>query len=444
MAIPIIFDTDPGVDDIIALLLALSSPELEILAILVSYGNTDVDSSYTNVLKTYQVIQRHLDLYPEDAIRFPSFFNNMRTIICRGSKGPLQGPLHSASYFHGRDGLGGIHERHPEFNVTSNPKGLHYTDESGIDVALNLLKGHEPRSITYVAVGPLTNLAKMMQKDSELVSTKVGRVICMGGALDVPGNTSPVAECKYTFSLFQQSVFSNRILLVNFYADPFAARDLLGPKPPYKFPLPLDRFLLLPLDITTPHRLPFPLYQKRVDSCFGSSQASPKPVTRFSSSFLTHTRQVMNEYEQDAMELHDIVAIWCAIYFPPFPNDLHMEEESVRGWKAAKRLFDIECTGELTRGMVVVDQRQDKTAYAPGANRAEVQAELEQTHFSSGGDSKSVALPVPAQVEVDLASESNHKTDSDHRGVWCITETPGPDALLETLLARVWGVQGWA
>ncbi|KAJ3861207.1 nucleoside hydrolase [Lentinula novae-zelandiae] len=435
--IPIIFDTDPG----LLKLLALSSQELEILAIIVSYGNTDVDSSYANVLKTYQVIQRHLDLYPEDAVRFPSFFNNMRTIVCRGSKGPLQGPLHSASYFHGRDGLGGIHERHPEFNVTSNPEGLHYTDDSGVDVALKLLKEHEPRSITYVAVGPLTNLAKMMQKDSELVSIKVGRVICMGGALDVPGNTSPVAECKYTFSLSQQSVFSNRILLVNFYADPFAARDLLGPKPPYKFPLPLDRFLLLPLDITTPHQLPFPLYQKRVDSCFGSSQTSPKPVTRFSSSFLTHTRQVMNEYEQDAMELHDIVAIWCAIYFPPFPNDLHMEEESVRGWKAAKRLFDIECTGELTRGMVVVDKRQDKTAYAPGANRAQVQAQLEQTHFSSGGNLESVALP--AQVEVNSTSES-HKTESNHRGVWCITETPGPDALLETLLARVWGVQGCA
>ncbi|KAJ3907733.1 nucleoside hydrolase [Lentinula edodes] len=421
--IPIIFDTDPGVDDIIALLLALSSPELEILAILVSYGNTDVDSSYANVLKTYQVIQRHLDLYPEDAVRFPSFFDNLRTIVCRGSKGPLQGPLHSASYFHGRDGLGGIHERHPEFNVTSNPEGLQYTAESGIDVALKLLKEHEPRSITYIAVGPLTNLAKMMQKDSELVSTRVGRVICMGGALDVPGNTSPVAE-------------------FNFYADPFAARNLLGPKPPYKFPLPLDRFLLLPLDITTPHQLPFPLYQKRVDSCFGSSQASPKPVTRFSSSFLTHTRQVMNEYEQDAMELHDIVAIWCAIYFPPFPNDLHIEEESVRGWKVAKRLFDIECTGELTRGMVVVDKRQDKTAYAPGVNRAEVQAQLEQTRFSSGGNLESVALPVPAQVEVDLTSKMIHKTDGDHRGVWCITETPGPDALLETLLARVWGVQG--
>ncbi|KAF9070906.1 Inosine/uridine-preferring nucleoside hydrolase domain-containing protein [Rhodocollybia butyracea] len=100
--IPVIFDTDPGVDDIIALLFALSSPELEILAIIVSYGNTDLDSAYANVLKSYQAIRRHLDLHPHDAIRFPNFFNAIKTIICRGSDGPLEGALHSATYFHGR------------------------------------------------------------------------------------------------------------------------------------------------------------------------------------------------------------------------------------------------------------------------------------------------------------------------------------------------------
>ncbi|KAJ4468317.1 Inosine/uridine-preferring nucleoside hydrolase domain-containing protein [Lentinula aciculospora] len=412
--IPVIFDTDPGVDDIIALLLALSSPELEVLAIIVSHGNTDVESSYTNVLKTYQVIQRHLNLHPGDAARFPTFFKTLKTIVCRGSQGPLQGASHSASYFHGRDGLGGINENHPEFDVTSNPEQLQYTDKAGIDVALKLFKEHEARSITYIAVGPLTNLAQMMCKDSELVSTKVGRVICMGGAIDVPGNTTAVAE-------------------FNFYADPFAARDLLGPNSPYDFPLPLDRFLLLPLDITTPHQLPFPLYQEFIDPCFGSSQASLKPLTHFTSSFLTHTRRVMNEFGQDAMELHDIVAVWCAIHFPPFSNDSYIEETTVPGWKSIKRLFDVECTGELTRGMVVVDRREDKTAYAPGANRAEVQAQLEKKHLFGGKNSESIALPAPVEIEPK-------KPESDHRSVWCVMETPGPEALLRTLLARVWGV----
>ncbi|KAJ4000594.1 nucleoside hydrolase [Lentinula boryana] len=414
---PVIFDTDPGVDDIIALLFALASPELDVLAIIVSYGNTDLDSAYSNVLKTYQVIQRHLDLYPEDAVRYPNFFNAIKTIVCHGSEGPLQGALHSASYFHGRDGLGNINRRHPEFDVTGNPEQLQYVDESGIDVALRLLREREARSITHIAVGPLTNLARMMQKDSALVSAKMGRVICMGGALDVPGNTSPVAE-------------------FNFFADPFAARDILSPKTPYDFPFPLERFLLLPLDVTTPHQLPFSLYQENVDSGFDSSKASAKPVTYFTSSFLTHTRHVMNEYESDAMELHDIVAVWCAMFFPPLSDDSYMDTNNVPGWKAIKRHFDIECTGDLTRGMVVVERRKDKTAYAPGANRAEVQAQLEKTNFS---DLESVALP--AQVEVQSTSQMDKDTGNKYHGVWCVTETPGPEALLDILLERVWGVR---
>ncbi|KAJ3756877.1 nucleoside hydrolase [Lentinula raphanica] len=420
--IPVIFDTDPGVDDIIALLFALSSPELNVLAILVSYGNTDAAHAYSNVLKTYQVVQRHMELYPEDAIRYPKFFNRIKTIVCRGSDGPLQGELHSASYFHGRDGLGNIHERHTEFDVAGNPEQLECTDESGIDVALRLLREHEARSVTHIAVGPLTNLARMMQKDSELVSTKVGRVICMGGALDVPGNTSPVAE-------------------FNFYADPFAVRDLLGSKSPYTFPLPLERFLLLPLDITTSHQLPFALYQERVDPCFDSSYASARPITHFTSSFLEHTRKVMNEYESDAMELHDIVAVWCAIAYPPFADESRIGTNTVPGWKAIKRRFEIECTGELTRGMLVVDRRNDKTAYAPGANRAQVQAELEKAHWA-GGNLESVALP--AQVEVESASQMKNDAKGSHHGVWCVSETPGPEALLKTLLARVWGIANQA
>ena len=72
---------------------------------------------------------------------------------------------------------------------------LRPTDKSGTDVALELLKVYPARSITYVALGPLTNLAQMMRLDRNTVCDRIGRIISMGGALDVPGNTSPVAEC---------------------------------------------------------------------------------------------------------------------------------------------------------------------------------------------------------------------------------------------------------
>jgi predicted membrane-bound mannosyltransferase len=72
--------------------------------------------------------------------------------------------------------------------------------------------------------------------------------------------------------------------------------------------IPLDRFLLMPLDITTPHELPFPTYQERVDSTFVStakpSVASEKcPLVHFTSSFLERTREVMLEFGKDAMEV---------------------------------------------------------------------------------------------------------------------------------------------
>ncbi len=106
----------------------------------------------------------------------------------------------------------------------------------------------------------------------------------------------------------------------------------------------------------------------------------------------------------------------------------------------------------MTRGMLVVDRREDVGAYAPGVNRAEVQAELERHHFKHTGTYESTA--VPAQVEVEApptnpgkpqeqgpATMQDSKSKTHTEGVPCITETPGPAALLQLLLERVWGVE---
>lgn len=99
-----------------------------------------------------------------------------------------------------RDGLGEIATRHPEFSDTLHhgTTSLPYapTTISGPQLTLNLLSEHEAGSITYVALGPLTSLAKACEMDGELVRKRIGRVLSMGGAVDVPGNTTPVAECK--------------------------------------------------------------------------------------------------------------------------------------------------------------------------------------------------------------------------------------------------------
>ncbi|KAF8198020.1 Inosine/uridine-preferring nucleoside hydrolase domain-containing protein [Pholiota molesta] len=392
----VIIDTDPGVDDCIAILLALASPELEILAFNLSYGNTDIEASYLNILKIYHTIEQHLARYPEDKDRFPNFNTNKKPILARGSAGPLEGALHSAEYFHGRDGLGDITNRHPELSVASSSGShpyLELSSRSGTEVSLEILRSRPSRSVTYIALGPLTNLAQLMRADSELVTKRIGRVVCMGGALDVPGNTSPVAE-------------------FNFFADPYAVKELLLSTQPIKLHsgLPLDRFMLLPLDITTPHEIPFPLYKQVIDPTFDSPALPSKPdgkpiLTHFTSSFLERTREIMLQYGKDAMELHDIVAVWCAIENPPFADDEPMSLGA--GWVGTPRVFEIERTGEVARGMLVVDRRQGEEA--EGVNRSEAQR------------------------------EPHDSFDHNQPGVFVVNKTPGPDVLLELLLQRVWG-----
>lgn len=111
--------------------------------------------------------------------------------------------------------------------------------------------------------------------------------------------------------------------------------------------LPLDRFLLVPLDLTTPHELPFPVYKQVVDAAFQSASVAPSdgsnksPVAHFTSSFLERTREIMLSYGKDAMELHDIVAVWCALENPPEQDN----QEGIAlapGWGALRRIFDIE------------------------------------------------------------------------------------------------------
>lgn len=87
--------------------------------------------------------------------------------------------------------------------------------------------------------------------------------------------------------------------------------------------------------------------------------------------------------------------------------------------------------------MLVVDRREGETAYAPGANRAEIQRLLDQSNFPH---KQWESVAVPAQVEVE--HEPKILTPSStHEGVLCITGTPGPKALLQLLLRRVWGAE---
>ncbi|TFY67928.1 hypothetical protein EVJ58_g1321 [Rhodofomes roseus] len=428
MKIPVIIDTDPGVDDVLAILLALASPELDVRAIIVSYGNTTLEASHLNIIKLYHALLQHLEQFPEQKSRYPGLANTHKVILAKGCSDPLAGEIHSAEYFHGRDGLGDIDERHPDLNTelpTAEHSHLVLTDRPGVEVACEIIENEPSRSITYVALGPLTNLARLLRVGGDSVRDRIGRVNV--------GHAAPIHETRLTSST------------VNFFADPYAVKELLLPDDP-RSGLPLERFLLLPLDITTPHELPFPIYATQVDPTFENATTRPSqpkgkpPLVHFTSSFLERTREIMVSYGKDAMELHDIVAVWCAIANPPVEVETAGTLPKLEpGWKASQRKFQIERIGEITRGMCVVDRREDPGAYAPGANRAEIQAELEKHHLHHSGPFESTALP--AQVEVERASDALPR-NLTAGGVACVFETPGPEVLLKLLLERVWGVTG--
>lgn len=162
----IIFDTDPGIDDAIALLLALRSPELNVIGVTSVFGNVDVAQTTRNAL--------HL-LAVADRVDIP---------VARGAAEPLVRPFNGgAPEVHGEDGLGNS-------GVPAPSQGPIVQSAAQFIVEQVLAR---PGEITLVAVGPLTNLALRL---APAIAGAVRQVVLMGGAAFVPGNVSPVAEAN--------------------------------------------------------------------------------------------------------------------------------------------------------------------------------------------------------------------------------------------------------
>jgi len=187
----VIIDTDPGIDDALALLLALQSPELEIVAITTVSGNVPVDSATRNIFTV-------LSLVP--SIEKPP--------VARGASRPLKKDPFFATHFHGDDGLG---ELHRFCDASGNPRyaspATTLSDGDAVHEILHQLSiNSEP--ITVISLGPLTNIASAIEKD-RVTMKKIDRIVLMGGAVGVPGNMTPVAEFNIYFDPHAASVVFN-------------------------------------------------------------------------------------------------------------------------------------------------------------------------------------------------------------------------------------------
>jgi inosine-uridine nucleoside N-ribohydrolase len=160
--LPIIIDTDPGIDDMLALWLALHSPELDIRGISVSYGNTVVEHAHRN---TVEILRRA----------------GKRVPIAIGARRPLKRQLAVAVETHGESGLG-----HAELP----PAGVILDWVKPLD---RLLAAQE-EPVTLVTLGPVTSLALALRRDAALVRAKVARHIAMIGNIEAKGNTTPHSE----------------------------------------------------------------------------------------------------------------------------------------------------------------------------------------------------------------------------------------------------------
>jgi purine nucleosidase len=163
----IVIDCDPGIDDAMAIVLAMQYSGFEIVGISTVFGNAYVDQATRNALTVVELSGRAIPVY-------------------RGAAKPRRIAIEPPPDFvHGKDGLGNTNQPPPK--RSPQPKSA---AQFLVDVARSL-----PGQITLVAVGRLTNLADAIRLDSSFTSN-IREVVLMGGAFHVPGNVSPVAEAN--------------------------------------------------------------------------------------------------------------------------------------------------------------------------------------------------------------------------------------------------------
>ena len=278
--LPMIIDTDPGVDDAVALALAAGSPEVDLLAITTVFGNVGLDTTTSNALRLRELTG--LGHVP----------------VAAGAARPLVRPqAERAESWHAVDGLGGRAADLPE------PEGpLHA--RGAVSLLADLLLGAE-QPVTLVAIGPLTNIALLFAAYPE-VKPQVRRLVVMGGSL-AGGNTTPVAE-------------------FNVHCDPEAACRVLVEED-----VPTT---LVPLDLTL---------RCTVDTAWLAELAAAGPRCALLAGVVDHyRRRFLHSYGRDEVALHDALAVLEAalpgtLRTTPMPLDVVCDLGPRRGALLADR-----------------------------------------------------------------------------------------------------------
>ncbi len=283
MARKVILDVDPGIDDAMALCMALFDPELEVVAVTAVGGNCSPEQATRNV----QAVIEQLD-----PPRWPRL---------GAASPPDDGLPVDGRHLYGADGLGDTN-----FDVAER-QHLHPSEKVICDQVRDASEG----SVTILALGPLTNIARAMARDPDL-NALIGQIVMMGGAVSGPGNITPAAE-------------------FNVYCDPVSAQAVFRSR---------STKTLVPLDVTNRVVLNYDIFNRLPD-------VSTK-VGRFLRKILPSAfRGYRRQFGLEGIHVHDTVAL-TAVTHP----ELFSTEEMAG---------DVETLGELTAGMTVFDRRQAPT-----------------------------------------------------------------------------------
>jgi inosine-uridine nucleoside N-ribohydrolase len=286
----LLIDTDPGIDDALAILLALASPATRIEAVTTVAGNVPLDRATTNARRILAVAAP--DPMPP---------------VARGAETPLKRALVTAGHVHGQDGLGNLERFVEPDGRPRYPEPTHVIEmRPAAEVILGAVDRWGPE-LTIVALGPLTNLAAALELDARRLG-RIGRVVIMGGAIGVPGNVTPAAE-------------------FNFYVDPEAAARVL------EAGLSVE---LIPLDVTHRVVLAQAALTDRLRRC------PEDRIARFILDFTLHGFAFGAEREGGGIYLHDPLAMAVAldpslVTLEPLAVEVECEGKLTRGLSLADR-----------------------------------------------------------------------------------------------------------
>ncbi|MGY1741544.1 MULTISPECIES: nucleoside hydrolase [unclassified Blastococcus] len=196
MPTPLVIDTDPGIDDALAILLALASPEVDLRLVTTVHGNVDLAQTTDNALRVLHLAGRS------------------DVPVAAGARAPLVHPLaERAAHVHGTAGLGGV-------ELPASPAAV--DPRPAVTALADLLTASE-EPVTVCAIGPLTNVALLLAVYPE-AAERIGRLVVMGGSAGAGGNVTAAAE-------------------FNAWADPEAAQAVFASTVPT---------VLVGLDVTLP------------------------------------------------------------------------------------------------------------------------------------------------------------------------------------------------